>query len=280
MSKRTPRMPGQTKRSHAVLRPTPPPRRSGRPSLARMLAGKEDPWIVLRAVLEHAAHDAGRTVDVDMAIRCFKGAVTGYGERKAGPQPLAARAYWCRMRRLATSLSRLERALDEIGSAERRGRVRAEESVLGLLKRSWTQITGVRVPVPDHDHIVTEEPREAFTIRDWRGTLMRARTCLEFELPNVKLSPKKAGARGDRALMRFLLEVGGVLGLVGLLPRDGGYPFTACAEIVAWMAKARLPRGKSLQKKLKPLIVRLERMGLSGEENWSSLRPIPAPASP
>lgn len=193
MSKRAPRMPGQTKRSRAVVRPTPAPPRSGPPSLAPMLAGKEDPWVVLRAVLEHAAHEAGRTVDLDTSIRYFKGAIVGYEERKAGAQPLSAKAYRSRIRRLATSLDRLERTLDEIGSAERRRRVRMEESVLGLLEHSWTHITGVPTSAPGHEHIVTIEPRDSpFTIGDWRGTLMRARRCLEFELLHVRTSRTNA----------------------------------------------------------------------------------------
>lgn len=80
--------------------------------------------------------------------------------------------------------------------------------------------------------------------------------------------------------MRLLLEVGGVLGRVGLLPANGGYPFTGCATIAARVANAKLPKGKSLQKKLKPLVARLKRMGLSGEENWSAPRPISAPLPP
>src|SRR5713101_3965479 len=101
MSKRAPRMPGQTLRSHVVAPPPAPPSQEARPSGTSPVGGVDDPWASLEGILESAAREAGRTADVGATIERFKGVVTAYERRKAEAMPLAAKQRRKRLRQLA-----------------------------------------------------------------------------------------------------------------------------------------------------------------------------------
>src|SRR5712692_1641878 len=111
MSKRAPRMPGQTARSRTVVAPPPaPPSLEARPTATSPVGDVDvdDPWASLAGILERAAREAGRTVDVGAIIDRFKRAVRAYEWEKALPNRPAVKERRRRLRRLEVALDRLD----------------------------------------------------------------------------------------------------------------------------------------------------------------------------
>ena len=119
----------------------------------------------------------------------------------------------------------------------------------------WDRITGIRVGIEGHDHLTTIKPRDPpFEFEEWVRSIERAQREVDFEASRAS-SPAKGGQPGYPHLRRLLREVAYILFREDLLPANGGYPFTRCAEVAVRAAGFALPRGKELQKKLKPIAV-------------------------
>jgi len=223
------------------------------PSAAATAVEFEPPWDGLVEVLHEAARKRGSSLDVVRLVARFQAAVRAFHRRRAEPEPAPVAVRRARLHALTTALVKVEHALYAIAYAEKKTPVPAEQSVLGLLRRQWKSITGIPVPVDGHDHFVVIEAREhPFEFEEWVRSIWRARRELEFELLRAS-SPAKRGRRGEAPMQRLLLEVAFVLVKEDLLPLNGGYPFTACAQAAVRAAGFALPTGKDLQKKLKPI---------------------------